>query len=421
MRVILALACKDLKILCRLKAGLFFTLGWPLLVAVFFGLIFSSGSGSGKLRVALVDEDRTAASQRYSSRLEKQENIEVRATSRDEALSLVRQGKRVAALIIPPGFGQAAERMFYGDPPQIQVWIDPSRKAETAMLEGLLFKLAAEDMQRVFADRSVSTEMVRRALENVEDMPPDNGGEQQQTRRFLQELDIYLNRPTGGETGTPGASWQPLKVESREVTIQRKGPKNSFEVTFPQGVLWGIIGCVMSFGVGIVAERTHGTLPRLQMSTLTQTHLLAGKALACFLAIAAIEIVLFLLGRVFFGVRPSSLLLLGLAGFATAVGFVGIMMLASTFGKTEQSVAGVGWAVMMPIAMLGGGMMPLFIMPGWMVAASNYSPAKWAILALEGALWRGFTLQEMLLPCGVLLLIGSLCFALGTRILRLVR
>jgi ABC-2 type transport system permease protein len=65
--------------------------------------------------------------------------------------------------------------------------------------------------------------------------------------------------------------------------------------------------------------------------------------------------------------------------------------------------------------MLGGGMIPLFVMPSWMVRAGNISPAKWAVLALEGAIWRGFSVTEMFLPCAILVATGVVCFALGTR------
>jgi len=62
-------------------------------------------------------------------------------------------------------------------------------------------------------------------------------------------------------------------------------------------------------------------------------------------------------------------------------------------------------------------MIPLFAMPPWMQTASMASPVRWAIVALEGALWRGFTPAQMLLPCGILLGLGLGGFALGTRIL----
>lgn len=56
-------------------------------------------------------------------------------------------------------------------------------------------------------------------------------------------------------------------------------------------------------------------------------------------------------------------------------------------------------------------MVPLFVMPAWMRTLSDISPVKWSILALEGAIWRGFSLSEMLLPCGVLLAFGA-CFTI---------
>jgi ABC-2 type transport system permease protein len=95
------------------------------------------------------------------------------------------------------------------------------------------------------------------------------------------------------------------------------------------------------------------------------------------------------------------------------------MMMVAGLGKTEQAAAGVGWAVMMPLALFGGGMVPLAFMPHWMAQIGVISPVRWGILAFEGALWRGFSLEEMLLPCCVLLATGALCFAIGTRTLRL--
>ena len=48
----------------------------------------------------------------------------------------------------------------------------------------------------------------------------------------------------------------------------------------------------------------------------------------------------------------------------------------------------------MPMTMLGGGMIPQFVMPPWMLTVGNISPVKWAILGLEGAMWRNFTLTR---------------------------
>jgi ABC-2 type transport system permease protein len=90
----------------------------------------------------------------------------------------------------------------------------------------------------------------------------------------------------------------------------------------------------------------------------------------------------------------------------------------SVLGKTEESVGSAGWGIMMILSMFGGGMVPMIAMPKWMLSLSVFSPIRWAILALEGAIWRGFSPQEMLQPCLVLLGVGLVTFYAGTRVLR---
>jgi ABC-2 type transport system permease protein len=51
------------------------------------------------------------------------------------------------------------------------------------------------------------------------------------------------------------------------------------------------------------------------------------------------------------------------------------------------------------------------------LASLLWNAVKWSILALEGSIWRGFTLADMLLPCGILLGTGAVCLALGGKLL----
>jgi ABC-2 type transport system permease protein len=87
-------------------------------------------------------------------------------------------------------------------------------------------------------------------------------------------------------------------------------------------------------------------------------------------------------------------------------------------GKTEAAVAGSSWGLLMPMAMIGGGMIPLIAMPSWLAKLSVISPFKWAITALEGAAWRGFTPADMVTPAGILVGMGALFFLLGVGIFR---
>ena len=190
-------------------------------------------------------------------------------------------------------------------------------------------------------------------------------------------------------------------------------PAKSFEVTFPQAILWGLLGVMSTFAISMVRERNQGTLIRLRVSPLSFFQILAGKGLACFIAAACVMIALLAVGKLLFGIHLGSPLLLALGIGSSAFAMVGIMLLLSVLGKTEPAVAGSSWGVMITMAMFGGGMIPVFVMPPWMQTASNLSPLKWTSVAIEGAIWRGYSLQEMLLPCGILVGVGIVTFAVG--------
>ncbi len=399
----------------RNKGGMFFTFAWPIVLMVLFGFAFGGtggDAGAAKVRIAVVDEDGTAGSAAFLTRLEA--SFELTPMTRPEAETAVRLGQRSGYLVIVKGFGAAAERLFYGAPKEIELGVDPARQAEAGMIEGLLMKHAAADMQNLFNDPAATTRMADQAMAG---MPTDPalGPQVAPVQRFLGELKTFVNTPAAG--AAPGA-WEPLRITSRSVARERRrGPDNAFDVTFPQGIVWGLIGCVMTFGVSLVTERTHGTLVRLRMAPLTRAQILGGKALACFVTIMVVELIL--LAVAFgFGVRPSSLPMLALAGVSAAVCFVGLMMLIASLGKTEQTAAGAGWAILMPLSMIGGAMVPQFVMPQWMQTAGLISPIRYVILAIEGGIWRQFTLSEMALPCAVLGVVGMACFVAGTRGLR---
>ena len=415
MKQIIALALKDLRLMPRNKGGMFFTFVWPVLVTVLFGIMFGGGNDGeqGKVRVAVVDEDRSDGSRTFLEKLE--ESFELTPMTRADAENAVRRGQRTGFIVVKPGFGEASNRMFYGTPKEIEVGVDPARQAEAGMLEGLLMKHAAADMQKLFTDSQASSAMVDRALGDMKGAPPEQVAPVQ---RFLGELKTFVGTPQSqGPPGSPQGEWQPLKISKTDVARVWDGPRNPFDVTFPQGVIWGLIGCAMSFGISLVTERTHGTLVRLRMAPLTRVQILGGKALSCFTAILVVE--LMLLGVALgFGVRPTSYAMLALGGLSAAICFVGFMMFVASLGKTEQTASGAAWAILMPLSMVGGAMVPTFVMPSWIQSISFISPIRWTMLAIEGGVWRNFSLAEMATPCAILIGVGIVCFALGTRALK---
>jgi len=418
MSPILAIAIKDLRTFTRQRASLFFTFVWPLVVAVLFGVLFGgSDRPTPRLPIVVADEDGTPASKAFVDRLVVRDTFEAVRASREEALEAVRKGQRIAAVILRPGFGEASSRMFYGAPPEVELVTDPSRQAERGMLEGLLMQQGAERMQSLFTNPAGSRQSVQQAL-GERKKAPSGGSPGLET--FLGQLDTFLGTPDsqqvvpGGSTAA-GATWEPLRITRSDLQRERTGPRNGYEVTFPQAMLWAVFGCVMAFGTTFASERVRGTLVRLHVAPLSRGAVLLGKSLAAFFAILIVESLLITLGVVGFGLRPSSWGLLAVAIACTAAAFVGIILLLASMAHTEQGIGGMAPAVMMPLYLLGGAMIPLMFMPPWLAGLGYLSPVRWAIIALEGAVWRDFGLAEMVVPCAILLMVAVITFVIGAR------
>lgn len=209
----------------------------------------------------------------------------------------------------------------------------------------------------------------------------------------------------------------PARIETISVsTTAQAGPRET-ETVYPAAVLWGLIGCAACFAISMVTERTQGTLLRLAAAPIRRSAILSGKALACGTACLAVTSTITLIAVFVFGARFERPLAVALTLLSSTACFVGITMLLSLLGRTEQSVAGAGWAVLILMAMLGGGMVPLSFMPDWLLSVSDFSPAKWSILALEGATWRHFSYRELALPCGVLVATALVGFVAGAGLL----
>ena len=134
MHPVFLIAIKDLKQLLRDRIGLFFLVGFPVLIGVFFGFVFGGGASSESihLRVAVVDEDRSAQSTNYLAKLAT--TIDVVKTNREPALLAVKQGKLDGVVVILKGFGEKAGMFWSEEPATVQVGVDPARKAMMGML-----------------------------------------------------------------------------------------------------------------------------------------------------------------------------------------------------------------------------------------------------------------------------------------------
>lgn len=435
----LAIAAKDLRLLARDRVNFFFTFIFPLIYGILFGLMFSGG-GSSSISIALSDLDQTPRSAALVESIKAVDGVKVlQLPSEAQAIDLVRKGKRTACVIIPKGYADAAANIFSGNPATLRVLVDPARKAESGLIQGKLTELAFRQLVTQFTDPGEMLSTLDNAVESLDNASTSSDGIAEDLRSPLRSLldsaTAFTTRlrdrdkagtsekagPNDSAAPKPAAdasSFMPIQINIEEVQATADGPASSFDITLPQAVAWGLLGAVMAFGVSLVQERTQGTLARLSASPLSGFDIMLGKALACFATALVVQAFLILTFAIFFHVRPVAPLILLLAVLAASFCFSGIMVVLAVLGKTEGGSSGMGRAVLLLLTIFGGGAIPLLFMPPWMQSASGISPFKWAIIALEGGIWRNFSLAEMLPSLGILIAVGIICFAIGARLFR---
>jgi ABC-2 type transport system permease protein len=448
MRNIWTIAVKDLRLLWRDKWAMFWVLAFPLMMAVFLGSLMSGMREQSPLRIAVLDEDQSELSKSFVAKLKESRAVEVQERqappqvknddsnakqSTDEnpgggaanpndgsPLEMLRRevqsGRLAAYVLINDGFGESG---FVPDASLIEIGVDAGRQVESGLLQGVVMEAAFAPMQDMFSQPAKMKGQATKwldELDKAEDWPADKRAELAALKTLLRSYDSFAD-VMNDEVFRKNAPVGIGKPDTRQIQGQRDGPLSGYEISFPQSITWGIFGCVSAFAMSLVTERVFGTYLRLRVAPITRAEILAGKGMACFLACAIVSVVMLALARVAFGVRVLDPFKLTVAIASASACFVGLMMFASVMGRTERAVAGSVWAIIMPLAMLGGSMVPQFVMPQWMQTLGGVSPVKWTIRSFEGAIWRDLPWSEMLAASGILIAMGAVLYAIGLAIL----
>jgi ABC-2 type transport system permease protein len=415
MRPECIIALKDLRLLMRDRSAAFFTFVFPLAVALFFGFVFGSGK-TQPLRVAVWNGATGPTAAAFVAALGADDSFEVVAVpTREEGQTLVRRGRAAGLLAIPPDFDARADRMLSGDGPVVELRTDPSRGAETGLLQGKLYQIGFQTMFARFGDPAQMEAMigqVERATAAA-NLPLADRLAISTALRAARSMSARAERAEGepAEGGAPPrgamANWTPIRIEAAALEVPRAGPANSFAISFLQGLAWALFGAVLSFSGSMADEEERGTLLRLLAAPIRPIQALLGKAGACFVTCVACELLLVGVGTLWFGMVVTSVPLLAAATVATAFAFTGVMMALASVFRTQGGAQGAARAILLVLAMVGGGTIPLMFMPPIVQTASGISPFKWAVVAAEGATWRAWNLEEMATPLAVLAGIGA--------------
>ena len=140
------------------------------------------------MKIAIVDLDQSTLSAKFVSLLGSNESIELIETNLKPAKESVRKGQRLAMLVLDEGFGETAG-IFWETPPTIQIGVDPSRAAESAMLQGMIFESIGQLASQRMGDLSSMQDMVKQSREQLASDDSISAGNRLLINAFFSSLE----------------------------------------------------------------------------------------------------------------------------------------------------------------------------------------------------------------------------------------
>ncbi|GAB4569367.1 MAG: ABC transporter permease [Rhizobacter sp.] len=193
----------------------------------------------------------------------------------------------------------------------------------------------------------------------------------------------------------PDASMMALVRAERFGT---SGPRPSaVQQNVPAWLVFGMFFVIASLSSLVVAERSSGTLARLQSLGVPRGVLLASKALP-YLGVNALQAALMLAVGVWLmpllGGDALSLAGIHWGALLTALAAIGLAAVSMALAlacavRTHAQAAAIGPIANVLMAAIGGIMVPKFVMPAAMQTLAELSPMNWGLEALLNVLLRG--------------------------------
>ena len=404
-----------------------FALSFVLPIGFFsiFAVIFGGRHDSTPaVKVIVVDEDHSSASQRLIRGLEREgslavkkkpaakEGVEQSDYTAATAEAAVKDGTAPAALIIPHGFGE--NPISFGAPgenrPTIQLLKDSSDMVAPQVIAGLLQKVAMTAMPDVMAEQG-SRYMDQYA----------GGLTPAQRKRIdgsLEELRQRENSDGGQAASGDSNRGMPVAVTARDVVGENKNnPMVSFYAA-AIGVMFLLFTASGASG-SLLDEAESGTLDRVLSSRVTMGNLLAGKLVYSMLLAFSQLVVMFVWAWLVFKIDfiphiPGFVIM----GLSTAFAVAAFGMLLASICRTRAQLGPLSTLVILLMSSIGGSMFPRYFMSEAMQKAGLLTINAWAIDGFTKVFWRDEPISHLWPQVLVLLGIGVVLWAVARRLAR---
>jgi ABC-2 type transport system permease protein len=359
VQALLALTLANIRSYTRDRAAVFWTLAFPLVFIVLFGLIFQ-GSGTTRLTFAWVDDDRSPAAARLKAGFAALEGVTLVDATREAAVDDMQVGVVDSIIVVPAGYGAAlaaAQTGAGGAPTQIEVYTDPSRP-----------QLAGSVYQAV-----------------------------------------------GTVLGVVNLGGRPPLVVPNPQTVQTEN-LNAISYFVPSMLGLSIMQVGIFAAIPLVADREKLILKRLAATPLRRWQLVGSNVLMRVLIAFTQAVIIVAVGSLAFGVEVVGSLLL-VAAFVTlgAMAFLALGYVIASFAKTEDAANGMTSMIQFPMMFLSGAFFQIDQMPQFLQVVARIIPLTYLADALRQVMVGGAAFAPLWVCAAVLLGWLVVCFGIAAR------
>lgn len=217
-----------------------------------------------------------------------------------------------------------------------------------------------------------------------------------------------------------GRNWEPapILVESRTLSASQVRGEATNALGHQQSSLgvtvWFILMMLLGSAVTLLEERENRTLPRLLTTPTPRAIILLGKVSGLFLVGLLQAAILITFGALVFDVPwGSDPLAVAVVIAAYTLAATGMAVALAAVARTRSQASGAGPILSVGLAMLGGTMWPLAVVPPAMKTVALFTPTGQAMTALTDIVVRNRGLEAALTPSLVLLAMAAAFFAVG--------
>ena len=358
MQALRALTIANIRSYMRDRAALFWTLAFPLVFIVMFGLIFQGGGS--RLTLGWADEDGSPAATQLRTAFAAQPGVTLTDSGRDPAIASMKTGKTDAVLVVPAGYGASlagGSAGRSGAPANLIVYTDPSRPN----LVGSVYQVVGSVLGVV----------------NLGGRPP-------------------LVVPVG----------QNVQTENL----------NAISYFVPSMLGLSIMQVGIFAAIPLVGDREKLILKRLAATPLRRWQLVGSNVLMRLLIALAQAVIIVTVGAVAFGVQIVGSLLLT-AGFVAlgAVTFLALGYVIASFARTEDAANGMTSMIQFPMMFLSGSFFQIDQMPSFLQGIARVIPLTYLSDALRQIMVGGAAFAPLWMCAAVLVGWLVVCFGVAAR------